>query len=445
MKHKPSEHIFERTNKLGQLSFNIGVFFLATALPISGIFFIFSIFISFYETKFNLLSDKWNLSIVFIGGLFLINTLKINISSLESYPYINKIVSSLDLFNWIPLFILFISCQYYLRNEFQRELFSKYFISGTIPVLISCILQYQFKIYGPFKTFYGLIVIFNKKLGIGDGVSGLFSNPNYTGLWLSISLPILFLLVFKYKKFNLKKLSLFIILIFLIYVIFLTLSRNSILGLISSLLLIFGLKKFLTFVFFIFLIYLFYISIFSFLDIKSLNLIGEYQIQNFIGKFGIADISNILEITRIKIWINTFRLIIQKPIFGFGASTFPIVFYNFTNSEMQHSHNMPLQLAYDYGLPLSILLTSFITFLFIKSFINIFQLKNFNRTFLSNKCWLAACLVAILNHISDITYYDGKISILIWILFAGLKCIIDETNKFKNISQLRQSINQYYF
>ena len=121
MKHKPSEHIFERTNKLGQLSFNIGVFFLATALPISGIFLIFSIFISFYETKFNLLSDKWNLSIVFIGGLFLINTLKINISSLESYPYINKIVSSLDLFNWIPLFILFISCQYYLRNEFQIE------------------------------------------------------------------------------------------------------------------------------------------------------------------------------------------------------------------------------------------------------------------------------------------------------------------------------------
>ena len=40
--------------------------------------------------------------------------------------------------------------------------------------------------------------------------------------------------------------------------------------------------------------------------------------------------------------------------------------------------------------------------------------------------------VAILNHINDITYYDGKISILIWILFAGLKCIFDETNRFKN-------------
>ena len=173
------------------------------------------------------------------------------------------------------------------------------------------------------------------------------------------------------------------------------------------------------------------------MDIKSLNIIGEYQLQNLISKFGFKNIPNILEITRIKIWINTFRLITQKPIFGSGASTFPIVFYNYTNSKMQHSHNMPLQIAYDYGLPLSILLTCFISYLFIKSSINIFQIKNLNRTFLLNKCWLAACLVAILNHISDITYYDGKISTLIWILFAGLKCIIDETNKLKNISQLK--------
>ena len=124
------------------------------------------------------------------------------------------------------------------------------------------------------------------------------------------------------------------------------------------------------------------------------------------------------------------KLITQKPLFGFGASTFPIIYFNLTNLEYQHSHNMPLQLAFDYGLPLSIALTSFVTFLFLRSFINIFQLKN-NDDFLSNKCWLASCLVAILNHMSDITYYDGKISILIWIFLAGLKCINDEMNQKK--------------
>ena len=41
----------------------------------------------------------------------------------------------------------------------------------------------------------------------------------------------------------------------------------------------------------------------------------------------------------------------------------------------------------------------------------------------------SSCLVIILNHMSDITYYDGKISILIWIFLAGLKCINDEINQ----------------
>ncbi len=71
MKLNSSEYIEIKGNKAGQIFFNLGTFFLATALPISGIFFIFSIIISFSETKYYLLKDKWNLSILFIGGLFI--------------------------------------------------------------------------------------------------------------------------------------------------------------------------------------------------------------------------------------------------------------------------------------------------------------------------------------------------------------------------------------
>ena len=119
--------------------------------------------------------------------------------------------------------------------------------------------------------------------------------------------------------------------------------------------------------------------------------------------------------------------------------TGPITHFNIFHVElhlMQHSHNMPLQIAYDYGLPLSVILTFFVTFLFYRSLINIFKTKYFDDSFMLNKCWLAACLVAILNHVNDITYYDGKISILIWIFLAGLKCILDETNKNKNKSKI---------
>jgi len=427
VKSNSAEFTEKNIYKIGQLFFNLATFFLSTALPISGIFLIFSIFISFLDTKFRLLNDKWNLSILFIGGLFIFNLLRFNLINFDPTGFFDQKLVLLDLFNWIPLFIIFISSQYYLKNQAERYLFSKFLIAGTIPVLISCILQYHFKLYGPFKTFFGLIVIFNKPPIAGDGVSGLFSNPNYTGIWLSMSLPVLLFLISRDKRLNVKRLILFLISISLIYVIFLTMSRNAMAALLSTFLIFFGLKKIFFFAFLIFLIYILFGILDPFINVK--NLVGEFHLQNLISKLSIYKIADILEFTRIKIWINTLRLITQRPIFGFGASTFPLVFYNFSNLEMQHSHNMPLQLAYDYGLPISILLTSFVTFLFLRTSINIFQTKYEDNCFLFNKCWLAACLVAILNHINDITYYDGKISILIWIILAGLKCIYDETSK----------------
>ena len=78
----------------------------------------------------------------------------------------------MGIFNWIPLFISFWGFQAYLQNKSQRELFAKYLIAGSIPVLISCILQYWFNIYGPFETLNGLIVWFQKPI-----------NGNMGSLW----------------------------------------------------------------------------------------------------------------------------------------------------------------------------------------------------------------------------------------------------------------------
>ena len=194
------------TTHIGQTFFNVGTFFLASALPISVLFFLIAIFISFIETKFKLLQDKWNLSLLFIGGLLLVNSIRFTLQNLdERLISFDKLISLQSLFNWIPLFFLFISCQHYLKKQFQREMFVGYLISGTIPVLISCLLQSWFKIYGPFRTLGGLIVIFNKEIGKNQGVSGLFSNQNYTGIWLTLSVPVLFFLINKYKSFKIQK------------------------------------------------------------------------------------------------------------------------------------------------------------------------------------------------------------------------------------------------
>ena len=54
-----------------------------------------------------------------------------------------------------------------------------------------------------------------------------------------------------------------------------------------------------------------------------------------------------------------------------------------------------------------------------------------NQEFLLAKTWFIPIIVFLFSHLTDITFYDGKISILISILFAGLKCILNQKKKIK--------------
>ena len=72
-------------------------------------------------------------------------------------------------------------------------MFSRAIISGTIPVILSCITQYWFKWYGPYEFLNGLIVWYQKAppdINNTEFVTGLFNNPNYTGTWLSVIFPL---------------------------------------------------------------------------------------------------------------------------------------------------------------------------------------------------------------------------------------------------------------
>ena len=92
----------------------------------------------------------------------------------------------------------------------------------------------------------------------------------------------------------------------------------------------------------------------------------------------------------------------------------------------QHSHNIILELAHNFGIPLAIILTSTITLLLIKTWSYIFLKLPKGDYLLNKKAWFASSLIIFVNQLSDLTYYDGKISLFIGILFAGLKCIHDE-------------------
>ena len=143
-------------------------------------------------------------------------------------------------------------------------------------------------------------------------------------------------------------------------------------------------------------------------------------------------ISNLLSFPRFEIWSKATKLIFERPFLGWGASTFAII-YSLKGGfyEIQHTHNIPLELAYNFGIPLSIVLCTFSIYLLFRGW-QILLIKEKNYLDI-NLYWLTSLSVVFISHINDISYYDGKISLLIWILLAGVKCFMEE-EKLENRS-----------
>ena len=141
------------------------------------------------------------------------------------------------------MFFYYWGFQNYLITNKQKIIFAKWLVSGTFPVILSIILQKYFNLFGPYKTLYGLIIWFQKSIYNEGPASGLFSNPNYTAIWLGLVLPFAIILLIRSKKFSFKKYILIISCLLIIFMILLTASRNGILGIVITIFCIYGLRK----------------------------------------------------------------------------------------------------------------------------------------------------------------------------------------------------------
>ena len=258
------------------------------------------------------------------------------------------------------------------------------------------------------------------------GVSGLFSNANYAGQWLSMIFPFSVMLFLKKRNGLLKKIIAFIISILIIYLAFLTKSRNALLGLTISVPIIFSLKGLIFLLICLILLGLTYFIIFS-------PIFPFEFIKNFLSSRGIFEyygrdifISNF----RLNLWGSTISKIINKPLLGWGAGSYALVLLStFKINSVTHAHSLPLELAFNYGIPVALIICGFILIICVKSGQIIFkQRKNSFKNYI-DRAWFASTIVLLSSHLTDVTYYDGRISLSIWILLAGLKSIIDK-NQF---------------
>ena len=408
--------------------FKVGVFLLLSAPAISVIFLIPSALVGLGNRKKSLLKEKLNYFLIISSIIMFLscvhNSFKIN------FPYESwsPSLSWYGLANWIPLFICFLGFQPFLDSIKERREISLLFLFGTIPLIVSGILQYFFKVYGPFETLNGLIIWFARSLKPEQGLTGLFNNSNYAGAWLSLVYPFSLALCLEKKRKRTKFVSLLIFLLIVLVSIF-TFSRSNWLNIGLGTFFVLGKSSILLILPILILIISLLIGCFYGIDfLKSNDFFGRIFLDNFCSKFEEIGFANS---HRIIIWKNAIELIKNKVIFGYGASAFSTLYFIRSGRFTTHSHNILTEIAINYGVIVAVMIAIFVTNLIIEGFKIIFLNGKTNRPFVNyDKAWWASIFVITLSHLYDNQYYDLRISISSWILLAGLRNIIRES-RFK--------------
>ena len=267
-----------------------------------------------------------------------------------------------------PFFLVLLEFSNLLKKCNLRIQAAKCFLIGSLPVLFSGFTQHFLGWYGPYEILNKLIIWYQRPLSEGAGVTGLFNNYNYSGAWLSIVLALVIGLFFIEANNKYLKSITFILIFAFIYMIFLTTSRNALLAVLITLFLLIPYKKF-KFLF---------ISIFTALGlmanlIKFFLLIFRLQYLHFTcylaRKTDFSSISEFTSYPRIELWLKSIKLIKSNLFMGYGGGSFSDLYYlnNGQFEGMQHSHNIVLEITFNYGLPSSFLIIGGMLFITIKS------------------------------------------------------------------------------
>lgn len=419
-----------RKENLGQTFFFLGVFLLSSTLVFAALFLIIAALIGSFSNRKNYFNDNWNRSFFICGTLILLSTIfQISILANPNPEIWDPSLSVIGLANWLPFFWLFWGLQPYLNNKHKRRKLGLILISGSFPVIFTGFGQYFFNWTGPFELFNGLIVWYQKPLELTRSLTGMFSNQNYAGCWLNFIWPFCLAFILEKNQAFFKKTIAFGFLISVGLATFLTTSRSAWSGLLISLPLVIGSESLIWIIPLLLSFILFTFWIVSPLFSGDLqNFFRELINKDFWLRFSPEGYSQYtLMDTRVAIMLNAIKYSFIRPLIGLGAASFPIIYELQTNIWKGHTHNIILELSVSYGIPSAVILFTTIFILMIISGRILFSYPK-DQTYLNlyDRAIWASIFFFLASQFVDVQYYDGKISIMAWILLACLKNIIEE-------------------
>ena len=421
---------FKSSINNGELFFFIGLFLLPSALSIGIIFLLISAIVSFKINLDAFFQDKYNVTF-FLSSFFLILSSLVNFLDINSVNniYNQSSLTLIGLLNWLPLFFCFTAFQNFLKQPSDRKKCVLILIAGSVPVIFSCLSQTLLKWYGPFETLFGLITWFQRPLDGITGVSGLFSNPNYLCAWLLIVWPFnLAIVAFDKERLFSSLFKRFLIALILIFLV-LTASRAAWFCLIISIPIFYGLKV---------KKWVFYIT--GAIGFTILNLLipilgGNFQelLRSIIPEGLWINFTpsgyETLNISRVGIWTKAIEFIKEKPILGHGSRSFSKLLSNDIGIWKGHTHNLPLELMVNYGIPAAFLILIPVSLLVLRAYRKIFIFdKKINKFNIIDRAWITSSILLVILHMVDIQYFDARISIVGWILISGLKNITESSD-----------------
>ena len=156
----------------------------------------------------------------------------------------------------------------------------------------------------------------------------------------------------------------------------------------------------------------------------SLILISIFNSQlTLIPLETLNEFTNFQYLDRFDIWRKSIQIIFNNPIYGSGASSFSDLYQSISGISKYHSHNIALELVISYGFPAAlctIIPIIYITFLSLKKTIQ----KKYSLDFIFDKALITSLIIILMMHMVDIQYFDGRISIIIWLLIAAVRNIL---------------------
>ena len=393
----------------GWVAVQLGLFFLASSAFLGGVLLVAGLVVATWRKGFTpYWNDGLNRVLLVVAGLLLAGAAQAVSGDLAWW----------GLFNWLPFFWGFWGWQAYLATPEARRRCSGWLVAGTVPVLVTGLGQMALGWQGSWSMAGGLVTWYMEAGGNPGGrLSGIFAHANSTAAWLALTWPLVLAHLLEPRLRWRQQCVVLVLAVLQGLCLWLTASRNGWGAMILAVPLVLGPQSWA---------WLLPVALLGLIPVAlaiipadplGLQEFARSVVPDSIWQRFVAESfqGRAPGDTRLEIWAFARQSIGQRPWLGWGAAAFEMLYsqrYGFSG----HLHNLPLDLAVSFGLPVALLL------LVVPIHVLVTAVRHGVATAcITDRGWLAAFLLLAGIHATDLPYYDARLNMAGWFLLAGLR------------------------